>query len=206
MADKITYVNKESLVTDPTIAEKNKVTDNNMNEIKSAVNNNADQLDETIVIGDENITNNSRAVINESEYIPYINSEIDNEYGIATNRGYSQEYINKVTDYSTTEQQIGYWIDGKPLYRKVFNITNPASTNTNYVDISSINIDTAIHLYGYYKTNAGTFGIPFHDSNDNFSVMFISGDNNLYIRGRFGNNYTSITEVKVVLEYTKTTD
>ena len=76
MADKITWADKESLVTDPTIAEKNKVTDNNMNEIKSAVNNNADQLDETIVIGDENITNNSRGVINESETLPYINSEI----------------------------------------------------------------------------------------------------------------------------------
>ena len=119
MADKITYVNKESLVTDPTIAEKNKVTDNNMNEIKSAVNTNADQLDETIVIGDENITNNSRGVINESEYIPYINSEIDNEYGIATNRGYSQEYINDLVINSIRTKNmfgnypiINGWLDG----------------------------------------------------------------------------------------------
>ena len=75
MADKITYVNKESLVTDPTIAEKNKVTDNNMNEIKNAVNNNADQLDETIVIGDENITSNTKEVIKRGNY-RYMNSEI----------------------------------------------------------------------------------------------------------------------------------
>lgn len=76
MAEKITYTDKESLVTDPTIDEKNKVTDANMNEIKSSVNANADQLDETIVIGDSNITNNTKEVINEVDYIPYINSEI----------------------------------------------------------------------------------------------------------------------------------
>ena len=76
MAEKITYTDKESLVTDPTIDEKNKVTDANMNEIKSSVNANADQLDETIVIGDSNITNNTKAVINEVQNIPYINSEI----------------------------------------------------------------------------------------------------------------------------------
>lgn len=41
---KIEYANKEALVDDPSIAEKNKVTDDNMNEIKSVVNNNADEL------------------------------------------------------------------------------------------------------------------------------------------------------------------
>lgn len=352
MADKITWANKESLVTDPTILEKNKVTDSNMNEIKSVVNDNADNLDELIVEGEENITENTKAVIKEGVIRHF--TEISNTYGTSESIGYSQKYENEhnvvvsadtpttdervwfyksanlnkginqevwinqaatqtgggtgnsgiyipvnggkytvssaitqtryrigcttnepsttsqtlyngtnqdgssnsvtintsgynylvidATDitkiqiqegevatpfkpyersinvdneeiystnynnYSTDEIVIGKWIDGKPLYRKVFNITNPASSNTNYVNISSMNIDTVTHLYGYYKTNAGTFGIPFHDSNDNLSVMFISGDNNLYIRGRFGNNYTSITEVKVILEYTKTTD
>ena len=45
---KIEYANKESLVNDPSVAEKNKVTDNNMNEIKSVVNHNADEFTNTI--------------------------------------------------------------------------------------------------------------------------------------------------------------
>lgn len=45
---KIEYANKESLVNDPSVAEKNKVTDSNMNEIKSVVNHNADEFTNTI--------------------------------------------------------------------------------------------------------------------------------------------------------------
>ena len=41
---KIEYQNKESIESLPDVAEKNKVTDSNMNEIKSVVNNNADEL------------------------------------------------------------------------------------------------------------------------------------------------------------------
>ena len=41
---KIEYQNKESIESLPDVPEKNKVTDNNMNEIKSVVNNNADEL------------------------------------------------------------------------------------------------------------------------------------------------------------------
>lgn len=106
--------------------------------------------------------------------------------------------------YSTSETRIGTWIDGKPLYREVFNITNPAETNTDYIDLTSYNMNVVAHLYGFYKTGAGTFGIPFTDSDNNYSVMFVSGSKKL--RGRFGTNAPNVTEVKVVIEYTKTTD
>lgn len=39
---KIEYQNKESIVDDPSVAEKNKVTADNMNELKAVINNNAD--------------------------------------------------------------------------------------------------------------------------------------------------------------------
>lgn len=112
----------------------------------------------------------------------------------------NSKLINK---YSTTEVRIGTWTNGKPLYRKVYSITNPSSSNTNYADLSSLNIETTVHLYGYYKKTTGTFGIPFYDSDSNYSVIFINDSNQL--RGRFG-NVSEITDVKVVIEYTKTTD
>lgn len=42
--NKIQYQNKVAIEDDPSVAEINKVTDTNMNEIKSVVNNNADIL------------------------------------------------------------------------------------------------------------------------------------------------------------------
>ena len=46
--NKIQYQNKVALDDDPSVAEINKVTDSNMNEIKSVVNNNADYVEEQI--------------------------------------------------------------------------------------------------------------------------------------------------------------
>ena len=43
---KIEYQNKVSIQDDPAVPEVNKVTDSNMNEIKSVVNNNADMLED----------------------------------------------------------------------------------------------------------------------------------------------------------------
>ena len=111
--------------------------------------------------------------------------------------------INRNATYSTTETRIGTWINGKPLYRKVFTISSPQSSNTNYEDLSSLNTNKIIRLYGYYETPNGKFDIPFYDSDNNYSVMFVSSGR--LLRGRFG-SASSITEAKVVLEYTKTTD
>lgn len=43
MANKITYNNKVNLRNNPNIAEENKITDGNMNEIKDVVNTNANE-------------------------------------------------------------------------------------------------------------------------------------------------------------------
>ena len=113
-----------------------------------------------------------------------------------------QNLNNEDNLYMDGEVLIGDFL-GKPLYRKVFSISNPSSSNTDYVSVSDLNISKLVHLYGFYKNSTGTFGIPFHDSDTNYSVLFLSSGN--YIRGRFGTP-ANITEVKVILEYTKTTD
>lgn len=113
-----------------------------------------------------------------------------------------QNLNNEDNLYMDNEVLVGNFL-GKPLYRKVFNITNPSSSNIDYVSVADLNISKLVHLYGFYKNSTGTFGIPFHDSDTNYSVLFVSSGN--YIRGRFGTP-NNITEVKVILEYTKTTD
>lgn len=108
--------------------------------------------------------------------------------------------LNGYNNFSLGEMLIGTWIDGKELYRSVYTISSPQSSNTDYIDLTSLNIDKVVNLYGFYTTNSGTFDIPFYDSSTNYCVMFYSPSKK--IRGRFGAP-TVVTDAKVIIEYTK---
>ena len=106
--------------------------------------------------------------------------------------------------YSTTEEVVGTWIDGKPLYRKSFNYT--ATTGEVIVaDLSSLNIDTACHMYGNFKDgNALIESIPFYlHSAYTVAPFYKLADKSL----RLTANIANLTGTGVVtIEYTKTTD
>ena len=105
----ITYDNKVALNVNPDIADVNKVTDNDMNEIKSVVNNNANNIGDLSNLETQGTSN----------LVSSINS------------------ANKVNIFSTTEQLIGKWIDGSDLYRIVLSTTGTFS-NSNY-NIGALN-------------------------------------------------------------------
>ena len=106
--------------------------------------------------------------------------------------------------YSTTEEVVGTWIDGKPLYRKSFNYT--ATTGEVIVaDLSSLNIDTVCHMYGNFKDgNALIESIPFYlHSAYTVTPFYKLADKSL----RLTVNIANLTGTGVVIiEYTKTTD
>ena len=131
-----------------------------------------------------------------------IGAEIDYEGSIVPN---GWEEVDDPNTYSTDEIRIGTYLD-KPLYRKVFEITNPSSSNTNYQDLSSYNIDTLVSLKAPIKNSQiGKFVAPYQDSEQNYAILFINTSG--YLRGRFGSAViTGFVECKVILEYTKTTD
>ena len=107
--------------------------------------------------------------------------------------------------YSLAEQRIGTWIDGKPLYRSIYKLTNLPSTNTDLVDVTNLNIRELTKLYGLINThNNFTFPMPLQDSDANYSVLFKSG-NSIRGRGLIGTGYDAYI-VTIVIEYTKTTD
>ena len=205
MADKITWADKESLVTDPTIAEKNKVTDNNMNEIKNAVNNNADQLDETIVIGDENITSNSRGVINESEYIPYINSEIaigsTNPYNQRTwfKQGknlFNQNVITKNKFYYITNNAI---VDNPNWNMSDFIAVKPNEKYTLSCQTDSNNMQ---FNYSYYNASKSLLGGE--GSTTTKEITYTIPSNAVYIRIGYRNDQ-SATNIQLEKGSTATT-
>ena len=138
------------------------------------------------------------------------NGNIKNSYGTSQTDTYSQEYINKFTDYLTTEQIVGKWVDEKPLYRIVYKST---TYNTVYeMPIANINEIVSVKALvqrGDYpsiylpvpsRSNVAEwksdFGNVANINNIKAQVNFTFGT---YVETNFG----SIT---IILEYTKTTD
>lgn len=106
-------------------------------------------------------------------------------------------------NYSYGEQVIGKWVDGKKIYRKTYQVTNISSNNVDLVDVSSLNFDTIIKLYGFVRSQAGMcMPMPLTDSASNYNVLFLSVNK---IRGRvvFGTG-GSVKDCFVTIEYTKT--
>lgn len=98
-------------------------------------------------------------------------------------------------NYSEYEEEIGTWIDGKPIYRKVSNVTiSNKSTWTSLISIS--NLDKLINVYGFCKNVT----LPRYESS-NYYVQFLFENNYLkyMANGISGSAF-------IVTEYTKTTD
>ena len=142
------------------------------------------------------------------------NGNIENSYGTSQTDTYSQEYINNVNTYSTDEIRIGTWIDGKPLYRKVFSMQMPqVSTDGTFVTsqelITSLNADTIFFEKAFF------IGNPYGEISIN--SLPTSNPNNLS-QGAFIDIYGQNLEIKsnrtvwnsftayIILNYTKTTD
>lgn len=103
--------------------------------------------------------------------------------------------------YTTSEQVIGKWIDGKPLYRKVLNIGSHNWNETGLTfahNISNLDVVIKNQWIGFYNNK-------WYYSWDNLTannIMANSTDVIIYCNSSgvtFSQNY-------IILEYTKTTD
>lgn len=108
--------------------------------------------------------------------------------------------IKEGHNYSTDEQVVGTWIDGKPLYERTIVFETPVQINMESTICTlpwSNDIDLPIQCYGI-RTSADTYGslAVYVAANKNSP-----NDNGIYF-------YSNIqTKVKyIVIRYTKTTD
>lgn len=119
--------------------------------------------------------------------------------------------------YSTEEVRIGTWVDGRPLYRRVYqfsvlnisNLNTVTSSTSDMFELPFPNISRIIKLYGrYYRgENSYSFLSP-HGASTNYFVRSITYDEEkvtLFISG-IGTSSISNDSAFFVLEYTKTTD
>ena len=110
------------------------------------------------------------------------------------------------TDYSTEEQIIGTWIDGKPLYQKTFETTTPANnTDTLIVELPSNCIARSFDGYilqdGYNRMPLNAY---YSSAEFVCTYMQFNPDNGIRMKCESA-QWRSCTAVITVL-YTKTTD
>ena len=113
--------------------------------------------------------------------------------------------INSVETYSTTETVIGEY-DGKTLYRKILKIT-PSEQYATYAHNIDGGLDKIINAYGYYIRSYSGYRNIIPTTYTGWEV-WIYDFTGLGFSLRFSDNVwnNGISELQIILEYTKITD
>ena len=118
--------------------------------------------------------------------------------------------INATSTYSTSETIVGKWIDDKPIYRKVVDLDQIGTSSTSIERYIAGNYyDTIVKFDGYlYNTNTKvSLNQRFYDGNW-ISITYINNLNN-YLQVVIERNDINVWNnfyLRIILEYTKTTD
>jgi len=131
---------------------------------------------------------------------------------------YFQGGITGVTTYpllaagqTATEEQMtgGTWIDGKPIYRKVYSWSGTGSTTITLGDDLPANLDTVVSLNGMGKfpTLSRWYTFPnAYYANSNYDLTAQCNTDTGKLILHFGTTVRSSAVVHIIMEYTKTTD
>lgn len=167
-----------------------------------------------VVIGEESeITEDTKLII-EQEFIDNIGSEVVNSLeGNETNKAPSVSVVNEALEkkkdiYTNEEVEIGTWIDGKPIYRKVvqFTIGNINTSNQYRLGIAA---ETIVSWKGYFKNSSNQYwaidNFYVDGSNVNGIWVFVDATNDiLYEQHNY--SYPTGRQATFTIEYTKPTD
>lgn len=98
------------------------------------------------------------------------------------------------------ETQIGTFL-GKPLYRKAYQINSVSKGNTSIDKTINVNIvDTLVDVYGGFIINNNKLSLT---NNSDYGVYVYIADNSSYCLNIFNVNTATLSNVKIVIEYTK---
>lgn len=105
--------------------------------------------------------------------------------------------------YSTDEVEIGTWIDGSKIYRKVIVYSGNVSTSPLELDCAALNIkDIISRQITVKKSDGSTYFVPYvHTSNVNYGIgSYYSGSRKVF---NLNGNILGQIQVIAILEYTK---
>lgn len=112
-------------------------------------------------------------------------------------------------NYSTEEQVVGTWIDGKPLYQKTLFYQNYAlSSGYNELPIGTNNVDVVVDTKAYVSNSTHTNYRPMNsytlEDDDNSIYYIVNVESNvLYLVTKTS---WSTPNIHFTIQYTKTTD
>ena len=118
--------------------------------------------------------------------------------------GVPVDFMNAVAEtnsYSTTETVVGKWIDGKPIYRKVF--YSPTNWNDGTIVGNIETPDVVLTVHSTSQHNNGNWFTDYNESGlENTAFIKPNGDITVVRSGAFQSDLKAL----VIVEYTKTTD
>ena len=168
---------------------------------------------ELIMVGDESVATSNTKLLIEQDSLNSLGTEVvDSLDGNETTMAPSVYAVNKALKtkmpnrYSTEEQVIGTWTDGKPLYRKTISINTPSTINNTEV----YNFDTNFiikNYYGFVTISASSQLLPinFYFTNE-YNVTTYITKNTGKINMKIGSLSYANQQTTLTIEYTKTTD
>lgn len=110
--------------------------------------------------------------------------------------------------YSTEEQIVGEWIDGKPIYEKSFYIAS-LTTGDNQKTHSIANFGRLINVYGSVLRGTSNAALPIiHPSIGNWNLG-VNDFGSQYFYVEVGTSYSgqyALHDCYITIQYTKTTD
>lgn len=114
---------------------------------------------------------------------------------------YHDAELNEVT-YSSKEQKIGTWINGKPLYRKVLTYSTKITSGTTQIAHGISNLDTVVKCDYMAKWDGKNYPAPiiYSEYSKQVIVNYI-GSSYVYVKS-FGETWDAYT-LTIILEYTK---
>ena len=131
------------------------------------------------------------------------NNLSDAVFAIAVRNIFIDQYMSS---YRTYETQVGYWIDGKPLYQKTIDCGALPNAGNKSVAHGISNIKRIINFYGYaYRQTDDTFIVLPHVQNNVSSIVWLSC-NMTDIGITSDSNRSTYAESYITIQYTKTTD
>lgn len=107
-------------------------------------------------------------------------------------------------NYSTDEQVVGRWIDGKPIYKKTIS-TNTSTTANQWIYITEIisnNIKNFVKIEGICNVNTSFIPLPYGESNSQINIVATDSK----IRCNVTNTAYLNKPCVIIVQYTKTTD
>ena len=133
---------------------------------------------------------------------------INEWWGVFTDNGWQNMQLigngGSSTNYSTNEQAIGTWVDGKTIYRKTI-IKSSHATNEQLIS----GVDTFIRGYGSCERSGYTYNVPHcgliagHLTDKDVTYLNFKLDKSTGALSTIANALYSISNLKVTLEYTK---